>query len=66
MTLGLITLAVAILSLLGLITEVKRKNLFGAGFAFVSFAVFGWFSVRTIIAVIFTDGGGVVAFIHML
>ncbi|SDN41583.1 DUF2759 domain-containing protein [Alkalicoccus daliensis] len=66
MFLGLITLAVAILSFFGLIKEMKRKNIFGAGFAFVSFAVFGWFSVRTIIAVIFTDGGGVVAFISTL
>ncbi|CAM3799828.1 DUF2759 domain-containing protein [Alkalicoccus chagannorensis] len=61
MFLGLITLGVTILSLFGLIKEAKRKNFFGAGFAFVSVAVFGWFSIRTIIGVIFTDGGGVVA-----
>ncbi|MFC4738107.1 DUF2759 domain-containing protein [Bacillus daqingensis] len=61
MFLGLITLGVTILSLLGMIKEMKRKNVFGAGFAFVSVAVFGWFSVRTLFAVIFTGGGGVVA-----
>ncbi|WP_147802893.1 DUF2759 family protein [Alkalicoccus halolimnae] len=61
MFLGLITLGVAILSFFGLIVEAKRKNVFGAGFAFLSFAVFGWFSVWTLFAVIFTGGGGVVA-----
>ncbi|QKS70923.1 DUF2759 family protein [Paenalkalicoccus suaedae] len=61
MVLGLITLAITILSLLGLIVSVKTKNFFAAGFAFVTVAVFGWFSVRTLFAIIFTGGGGVVA-----
>ncbi|TVP82722.1 MAG: DUF2759 family protein [Alkalicoccus sp.] len=61
MFLGLITLGVTILSVFGLITEAKRRNFFGAGFALVSVAVFGWFSLRTLFAVIFTGGGGVVA-----
>ncbi|PRO66682.1 DUF2759 domain-containing protein [Alkalicoccus urumqiensis] len=61
MVLGLITFAVTILSLIGMVKEVKRKNFFGAGFAFVTVLVFGWFSVRTLFAVIFTGGGGVVA-----
>lgn len=52
MVLGIITLLVAILSGLGILSEFKRKNLFGAAFAFLSFAVFGWFSVMTIFSIL--------------
>lgn len=50
MVLGIITLLVAILSGFGILREFRRKNLFGAAFAFLSFAVFGWFSVMTILS----------------
>ncbi|RKL68738.1 DUF2759 domain-containing protein [Salipaludibacillus neizhouensis] len=59
MVLGIITLLVAIFSLLGLISQLKVKNFFGVGFAAISFAVFGWFSVRTLISVIISSGGTV-------
>lgn len=54
MVLGIITLLVAILSGFGILREFRRKNLFGAAFAFLSFAVFGWFAVMTI----FSSFGG--------
>ncbi|SER68311.1 DUF2759 domain-containing protein [Salipaludibacillus aurantiacus] len=60
MILGIITLLVTILSLLGGYVELKRKNFFGVGFAAISVAVFGWFSIRTLLAVIFFGGGGTV------
>jgi hypothetical protein len=50
MVLGIITLFVAILSGFGMYGEFRRKNLFGAAFAFLSLAVFGWFSVMTILS----------------
>ncbi|ADU29931.1 DUF2759 domain-containing protein [Evansella cellulosilytica] len=52
MTLGIITLLIAILAAIGLFRELKRKNFFAVGFAFVAVAVFGWFSVRTIVSII--------------
>lgn len=56
MVLGIITLLVAILSGLGILREIGRKNIFGAGFAFLSFAVFGWFSVMTIFSILTGSG----------
>ncbi|WP_280768431.1 DUF2759 domain-containing protein [Salipaludibacillus daqingensis] len=60
MVLGIITLLVAILSLFGGLVELKRKNFFGVGFAALSVALFGWFSIRTLISIIFMGGGGTV------
>jgi uncharacterized membrane protein len=56
MVLGIVTLLVAILSGFGILREFKRKNLFGAAFAFVSFAVFGWFSINTIFSILTGSG----------
>ncbi|PYZ94315.1 DUF2759 domain-containing protein [Salipaludibacillus keqinensis] len=60
MVFGIITLLVAILSLLGGLVELKRKNFFGVGFAAISVLLFGWFSIRTLISIIFMGGGGTV------
>lgn len=60
MVFGIITLLIAIFSLLGLISQLKVKNFFGVGFAAVSLAIFGWFSVRTLFSIIFMGGGGTV------
>ncbi|UCZ54565.1 DUF2759 domain-containing protein [Bacillus shivajii] len=61
MELGIITLLITILSAIGLVKELKRKNFFAVGFAAVTIAVFGWFSVMTLYSIIFTGGGGTVA-----
>ncbi|ADH99805.1 DUF2759 domain-containing protein [Salisediminibacterium selenitireducens] len=60
MFLGILTLLVAILSLIGGYRELKKKNFFAVGFAALSVALFGWFSIRTLISIIFTGGGGTV------
>jgi hypothetical protein len=39
---------ITLLCLLGLIKTLASKNAFGAGFSFVAFAVFGWFTVMSI------------------
>ncbi len=57
MVVGLLFLIIALLCLAGLYREAKRRNVFGAVYAFVAFAVLGWFSVMTIIDVL--HGGGV-------
>ncbi|MBM7097326.1 MULTISPECIES: DUF2759 domain-containing protein [Alteribacter] len=58
MAFGIICLLVAILSALGLFRELKNKNFFAVGFAAVTVAVFGWFSVMTIFSYIVRGGGG--------
>ncbi|CAG9619293.1 DUF2759 domain-containing protein [Sutcliffiella rhizosphaerae] len=40
---------VTILSVLGLVRSVKEKNFMGVLFSFGTVAVFGWFTVMTII-----------------
>ncbi|GAA0382829.1 DUF2759 family protein [Bacillus horti] len=40
----IVTFLIALLSLFGLLRSLKEKNLLAAGFSFVSFAIFGWFS----------------------
>ncbi|MFC7393350.1 DUF2759 domain-containing protein [Scopulibacillus cellulosilyticus] len=57
MAVGIIFLLIAILCLYGAIRALKKRNIFGAGYAIISLAVFGWFSVMTIIDVL--QGGGV-------
>ncbi|MFC0188276.1 DUF2759 domain-containing protein [Fictibacillus aquaticus] len=57
MGLAIITGLVAILAAFGLLRTLKIKNLFAAGFAFLTFAVFGWFTVMTVLDV-FLGGGG--------
>ncbi|MBU9724204.1 MULTISPECIES: DUF2759 domain-containing protein [Bacillaceae] len=55
MVLGIITLLISILAAVGLFRELKKKNFFAVGFAFITVAVFGWFSVMTIWKIIFPD-----------
>ncbi|KMJ55964.1 DUF2759 domain-containing protein [Alkalihalophilus sp. As8PL] len=59
MFLAITFLLVAILSALGIVREMRRKNFFAVGFAALSLAVFGWFSVMTIISIV--TGGGATA-----
>ncbi|WP_026689277.1 DUF2759 domain-containing protein [Alteribacter aurantiacus] len=58
MAFGIICLLVTIFSALGLYREFKKKNFFAVGFAALTVAVFGWFSVMTIFAYITRGGGG--------
>lgn len=57
MVTGSLFLIIALLCLAAIIREAKRRNMFGAIYAFVAFAVLGWFSVMTIVNVL--HGGGV-------
>ncbi|TMW74119.1 DUF2759 domain-containing protein [Alteribacter natronophilus] len=57
MTFATICLLITIFSLWGLFREFKKKNFFAVGFAAVTVAVFGWFSVMSLFAYI-TRGGG--------
>jgi uncharacterized membrane protein len=61
MILSIILLVVALLSAVAIIREIKRKNFFAVGFAGISFVVFGWFSIATIISIITTGTGAPVA-----
>jgi hypothetical protein len=56
MGLAIITGLVAILAALGLLRSLKIKNLMAVGFSFLTFAVFGWFTVMTVLDV-FLGGG---------
>ncbi|BAB06538.1 DUF2759 domain-containing protein [Halalkalibacterium halodurans] len=49
-------LLVAILCGLAVVRELRRKNLFAVGFAAISMAVFGWFSIATIVTYISSGG----------
>ncbi|MFC4617990.1 DUF2759 domain-containing protein [Camelliibacillus cellulosilyticus] len=53
---GIIFLLIAILCLIGIFRSIKRRNLFGAVYAFIAFAVLGWFSVMTIWGVLHGHG----------
>lgn len=44
-----VTALISILCLLGLLKTLKAKNMFGAGFSFVSLVVFGWFTIMSFI-----------------
>ncbi|MBP3952336.1 DUF2759 domain-containing protein [Bacillus suaedae] len=57
MFLSIILLIVALISAVAIIREVRRKNFFAVGFAGISFVVFGWFSIATIISILTTGGG---------
>jgi uncharacterized membrane protein len=56
MGLAIIFGLVTILALWGVVRELKTKNLMALGFAFITVAVFGWFTVMTVFD-IFTGGG---------
>ncbi|WP_078552889.1 DUF2759 domain-containing protein [Bacillus alkalicellulosilyticus] len=58
MFLAINLLLVAIFSAFGLVRELKNKNFFAVGFAGLSLAVFGWFSVMTIFSILTTGTGG--------
>ena len=48
---------VALFCAFGVVRELRRQNFFAVGFAGVSFAVFGWFGVMTLMAVLSGTGG---------
>ncbi|RBW70569.1 DUF2759 domain-containing protein [Bacillus taeanensis] len=50
---GLVTL----LAVFGVFRELRKKNMFAVTFAVLTVAVFGWFTVMTVIDVIFGGGG---------
>lgn len=57
MVTGIIFLIIALLCLVAIFREGKRRNVFGAVYALIAFSVLGWFSIMTIINVL--NGGGV-------
>lgn len=59
MAVGIIFLVVALFALVGCIRQIKIRNFFGGGYAFLTLAVFGWFSIMTLYAAIW--GGGAVS-----
>lgn len=46
------TLFISLFCLWGLLRTVKEKNLLGAGFSFISLAIFGWFTTMSIYEII--------------
>lgn len=50
-------LLVAILSAVAIFREVRRRNLFAVAFAGLSFLVFGFFSVATIVSIVLYGDG---------
>jgi hypothetical protein len=58
MALAIIFGLVTIFAVLGFFRSLKEKNLFASGFAFLTLAVFGFFTVMTIIDTL--KGGGFV------
>lgn len=61
MVTAIIFLAIALVCAAGIVREVRRKNFFAVGFAGITFVVFGWFSIATIIAIVTTGGGAPVS-----
>lgn len=59
MVTGIIFLVIALFAVAGCIRSLKSRNFFGGGYAFITLAVFGWFSVMTIYAAVW--GGGAVS-----
>lgn len=57
MFLAILFLLVAILCAWAIARELKRKNFLAVVFASLSFLVFGFFSVATIISIIFIGDG---------
>lgn len=57
MVLAILFLLVAILCAIAIVREMKRKNFLAVVFASVSFLVFGFFSIATIISIIFIGDG---------
>lgn len=46
---AILTIIIALVSLIGFVRTLRARNVFGAGFAFTSFAVFAFFGVATLI-----------------
>jgi uncharacterized membrane protein len=49
MGLVIILALVVVLSLIGTLKSIKKKNFMGAGFGFASVVTFGWFVVMTVL-----------------
>ncbi|MCF6408457.1 DUF2759 domain-containing protein [Pseudalkalibacillus salsuginis] len=58
MALAIIFGLVTLFAIWALFREFKRKNIFALGFAFLTVAVFGWFTVMTVIDIFHTGGWG--------
>ncbi|MGM7701966.1 DUF2759 domain-containing protein [Pseudalkalibacillus sp. Hm43] len=58
MALSIIFGLVTLFALWAVFRELKRKNVFALGFAFLTLAVFGWFTVMTVIDLFHTGGWG--------
>lgn len=52
-------LIIALICAVAIFREMRRANFFAVGFAGISFVVFGWFAIATIVEYIRTGGGGV-------
>ncbi|WP_070120676.1 DUF2759 domain-containing protein [Bacillus marinisedimentorum] len=48
---------VTIIALLGFFREIRRKNFLAVVFTVLTVAVFGWFTINTLVSLI-TSGGG--------
>lgn len=59
MALGVIFLVITLFAIWGCIRQLRQKNLFGSGYAFLCFLAFGWFGVMSVYAAIW--GGGAVS-----
>ncbi|OZM57668.1 DUF2759 domain-containing protein [Lottiidibacillus patelloidae] len=55
----IISALITIVCLIAVFRELKRKNFLAVGFAGLSFIVFGWFTVMTIISLVTHSGPGV-------
>jgi hypothetical protein len=56
MALAIIFGLVTLFALWAVFRELKKKNVFALGFAFLTLAVFGWFTVMTVIDLFHTGG----------
>ncbi|MBB6454266.1 putative membrane protein [Salirhabdus euzebyi] len=53
MVTGIMLFFVAVLSLIAVFREAKKRNIFAVGFAGISTLIFGWFSIMTILNELF-------------
>lgn len=56
MAFGFICLVITLFALAGVIRELRKRNFFASGYAFISMLVFGWFSIMTLYAAFFGSG----------
>lgn len=57
MALAILLLLVAIFCAIAVVRELRNKNFFAVIFAGLSVAVFGWFSIKTIVSILTTGTG---------